>query len=106
MISLYAEKMLNIICNDTLEARLVCMFKKYGVSGYTIVSARGEGSSGQLSDMSGFNENIVVKAILPESRMQVILESIERKINKGHHLTVYITDVQVITPNKFNQSIG
>ncbi len=104
MISLYAEKMLNIICNETLEARLVCMFKKYGVSGYTILTARGEGSSGQHSDMSGFDTNIVVKVILPESKMQVILESIERKLKKGHHLTVYITDVQVISPEKFNKT--
>ncbi len=106
MISLYAKKMLNIISNDSLEEKLVCMFKKYGVSGYTIVQARGEGASGHLSDMSGFDANIMVKVILPESRIQVILESIERKINKGHHLTVYITDVQVMTPDKFKKSIS
>ncbi|MCF6231327.1 MAG: transcriptional regulator, partial [Gammaproteobacteria bacterium] len=77
--------MLNIICNDSLEEKLVCMFKKYGVSGYTILTARGEGSSGHLSDMSGFDSNIMVKVILPASRMQVILASIERKIKKGDH---------------------
>jgi len=103
MVSLYAEKMLNIISNDSLEEKLVCMFKKYGVSGYTILTARGEGSSGHVSDMSGFDANILVKVILPESRMQVILESIERKIKKGHHLTVYITNVEVITPEKFDK---
>jgi len=106
MVSLYAEKMLNIISNDSLEEKLVCMFKKYGVSGYTILTARGEGSSGHVSDMSGFDANILVKVILPESRMQVILESIERKIKKGHHLTVYITNVEVISPEKFAKKNG
>jgi len=106
MVSLYSEKMLNIISNDSLEEKLVCMFKKYGVSGYTILTARGEGSSGHLSDMSGFDANIMVKVILPESRMQVILESIERKLKKGYHLTVYITDVEVITPEKFEKKIS
>ncbi|MBL1260020.1 MAG: DUF3240 family protein [Thiotrichaceae bacterium] len=106
MVSLYSEKMLNIICNDSLEEKIVCMFKKYGVSGYTILTARGEGSSGHISDMSGFDANIMVKVILPESRMQVILESIERKIKKGYHLTIYITNVEVISPEKFEKTIS
>jgi len=106
MVSLYSEKMLNIISNDSLEEKLICMFKKYGVSGYTILTARGEGSSGYVSDMSGFDTNILVKVILPESRMQVILESVERKIKKGHHLTVYITNVEVISPEKFAKKNG
>jgi len=106
MVSLYAEKLLNIIANDSLEDRLVCMFKKYGVSGYTILTARGEGSSGHFSDMSGFDANILVKVVLPESRVQVILESIERKIKKGHHLTVYLSNVEVITPEKFEKTLS
>jgi len=106
MVSLYSEKMLNIISNDSLEEKLVCMFKKYGVNGYTIVQARGTGSSGQVSDMSGFDANIVVKVILPESKMQMILESVERKIKKGYHLTVYITDIEVITPEKFEKTVS
>ncbi len=102
MISLYPEKLLNIITISAMEDRLVSMFKKYGVSGYTILRARGEGSSGYEADISGFDSNILVKVIVPKERMESILESIERKINKGYHLTVYISDVQVITPDKFN----
>ncbi len=102
MITLYPEKLLSIITISSMEDRLVSMFKKYGVSGFTILRARGEGSSGYEADISGFDSNILVKVIVSKERMEPILESIERKLKKGYHLTVYISDVQVIAPDKFN----
>ena len=75
MVNLHPEKMLNIITTDTMEEKLVTSFKKYGVSGYTILRARGEGSSGYEADISGFDSNIMIKVILPEHRMQPVLES-------------------------------
>ena len=101
MITLYPEKLLNIITISSMEDRLVAMFKEYNVSGYTLLRARGEGASGNEADMSGFDANILVKVILPEESMQPILESLSRKIKRGYHLTVFITDVQVMTPDKF-----
>lgn len=106
MITLYPEKMLTIITNDSMEARLVGMFKKYGVSGYTILRVGGEGSSGLHSDMTGFDGNILAKVIVTSEQLQVLLESIERKLRKGYHLTVYVTDIQVINPEKFRSSLS
>lgn len=103
MVTLYPEKLVNIITNDLMEDKLVESFKKYGASGYTIVRARGEGSSGVAADMTGFDANIVVKVIMPAERMDALLESLERKMRKGYHLTVYISDVQVISPENFNK---
>lgn len=104
MITLYPEKLLTIITNDSMEARLVEMFKKYGVSGYTMLRVGGEGSSGLQSDMTGFDANILAKVIVTPEQLGVLLESIERKLRKGYHLTVYVTDVQVITPGKFRKA--
>ncbi len=101
MIKLYPEKLLSIITNDSMQERLECMFKKYSISGFTILQATGEGSSGMESAMSGFDGNILVKVIVTESQLQVLLESIERKLQKGYHLTAFVSDVEVITPEKF-----
>ena len=106
MVTLYPEKMLNIITTDSLEEKLVASFKKYGVSGYTILRTRGEGSSGVQADMTGFETNVLFKVILPEDRLQDLLESLTRKIKKGYHLTVYVSDVQVITPEKFDRQMS
>lgn len=101
MTSLYPMKLLNIITIDAMEGKLVESFKKYGVSGYTVLRARGEGSSGVEADISGFDANIVVKVITPQERLEPLLESLERKIKKGYHLTVFVSDVDVMTPEKF-----
>lgn len=106
MLKLYSEKLLTIISDDSMEARLAGMFKKYGVHGYTITRVGGEGPSGLQSDMTGFSSNILAKVIVPEEQLLVLMESIERKLRKGYHLTVYVTDVQVITPEKYKKSIG
>ena len=106
MVTLYPEKLLNIITISSMEDTLVASFKKYGVSGYTILRARGEGSSGHEADISGFDANILVKVILPEAKMQPLLESLARKIRKGYHLTIFIADVEVITPEKFDHDPG
>jgi len=106
MVTLYPEKLINIITNDALEDKLVDSFRKYGVSGYTILRARGAGSSGRQADMTGFDANILVKVIMPEERMQDLLDSLERKIHKGYHLTVFITDIEVMTPGKFDKTLS
>lgn len=103
MIKLYPEKLLTIITNDSMEERIIGMFKKYGVSGYTIFRVGGSGSSGLEIDITGFDANIMAKVIVSQSQLNVLLESIERKLRKGYHLTVYIADVDVITPEKFEQ---
>lgn len=104
MVALYPVKMLNIITTDSMEDRMVSMFEKYGTSGYTILRARGVGSSGVQADISGFDANIFVKAIIPEDHLEVLLDSLKRKINKGYHVTVYITDVEVLSAEKFSTS--
>ncbi len=103
MHKLYPEKLLNIITTDALEEKLVASFRKYGASGYTILRAQGEGSSGVRSDMTGFDANIMIKVIMPPDRLDAMLDSLERKINKGYHLTVFIVDVGVLSPEKFDE---
>jgi hypothetical protein len=62
-----------------------------GASGYTIVRARGAGSSGEQSGMLNFDAHIKFRVIVPP----------ERLLRKGCHLTVYVSDVSVLGPDKF-----
>jgi len=105
MVKLYSEKLLNIITIDSMEESLLCSFRTYGVSGYTIIRARGAGSSGVQADISGFDSNILVKVIIPEDKLEAVLESLERKLKKGYHLTVFISDIEVMRPAKFNKPL-
>jgi nitrogen regulatory protein PII len=102
---LFPEKLVTIITTDVLEDRLVASVRACGASGYTIVRARGAGSSGEQSGMLNFDTNIKFHVIVPSERLACLLDAIERLLRKGHHLTVYVSDVSVMRPEKFQSPL-
>ena len=100
MVTLYRGKELNVITIDAMEAWLTKILAEYGVNGYTILPARGYGSSGE-SDITGMDTNIFLKAIVSEQQLANLLERISAKIARGYHLTTYVNEVQVIRPEKY-----
>lgn len=100
MVALYRGKELNVVTIDAMEHWLVRVLGEYGIAGYTILPARGFGSSGE-SDITGMDTNIFLKAIVSEDVLERVLERINAKIAKGYHLTTYVNDVQVMRPEKF-----
>lgn len=103
---LFPEKLVTIITSDVLEDKLVTSVRNRGASGYTIVRARGAGSSGEQSGLLDIDTNIKMHVILPPERMPGILDDLERLIKKGHHLTVYVSDVGVLAPEKFQSPLS
>jgi hypothetical protein len=98
---LFPEKLVTIITNDVLEDRLVACVRNRGASGYTILRARGAGSGGEQSGMLAIDTNIKFHVILPPERLSGLLDDLERLMLKGHHLTVFVSDVSVLGPEKF-----
>lgn len=101
MAKLYPHKLVNIITMDVMQEKLREMFRRQGVSGYTIIRVRGEGRSGESSVILDTEANIMIKVILPEEKLQRLLDGLQRQIDKGYHLTIFINDVDVMTPDKF-----
>jgi hypothetical protein len=98
---LFPEKLVTIIASDVLEDRLVATVRNRGASGYTIVRARGAGSSGEQSGMLDVDTNIKFHVVLPEKRLSGLLDDLERLMNRGHHLIAFVADVSVMRPQKF-----
>lgn len=99
---LYPEKLVTIICADVLEQKLVDRVRRRGASGYTVVRARGAGSSGEQSGMLDVDTNIKFHVILPEPRLRGLLDDLAALMERGHHLTAYVSDVAVMRPQKFD----
>lgn len=103
MSRLFPEKLVTIITTDVLEDRLIASVRNRGASGYTIVRARGAGSSGEQSGMLDVDTNIKFHVIIPEARASELLDDLEALIRRGHHLTVFVSDVGVLAPEKFDE---
>ena len=102
---LFPEKLVTVITSDVLEDILVARVRNRGASGYTIVRARGAGSSGEQSGMLDIDTNIKFHVILPEDRLSGLLDDFEQLISKGHHLTVFVSDVSVLGPEKYIEAM-
>lgn len=100
---LFPQKLLTIITTDSMEESLVDIVRSRGASGYTIVRAHGAGSSGEVSGELDVHTSIKFHVIVPQGRMSGMLDDVEALIQAGHHLTVYVSDVAVLGPEKFEQ---
>ncbi|MDH5301387.1 MAG: DUF190 domain-containing protein [Gammaproteobacteria bacterium] len=103
MPKLYPYKLVNVITMDVLQDKLREMFRRHGVSGYSIIRVYGEGICGELEGSLDFEANIMVKVIVPEEKLQRLLDGLQRQIAKGYRLTIFVSDIQVIAPEKFSK---
>jgi nitrogen regulatory protein PII len=98
---LYPQKLLTIITHDVLEDRLIQMVRDRGASGYTVDKVSGAGSSGEVSGELDVDTNIKFQVIVPQGRMSGMLDDVEAMTREGHHFTVFVSDVAVLAPEKF-----
>lgn len=98
----YPMKLINIVANAALEDRLVGIADRHGASGYTVLEARGAGSAGLQTGVLEGESNILFMLAVPEARLDEVLADVERLMKRGHHLAAFITDTQVLRPEKFS----
>lgn len=102
---LFPEKLITIVTSEVLEDRLVASVRKRGASGYTLSRARGAGSEGQQSGLLWFDTNLMLKVILPPERLPGLLDDLSALIDKGYHLTVFVSDVTVLRHEKYERPL-
>lgn len=101
---LHPMKLINIVCNAVLEERLAAMAAAHGASGYTVLDARGAGSAGlQTGSLEG-ESNILFMLAVPEGKLEAVMEDVGRLMKRGHHLAAFISDTQVLRPEKFTSA--
>lgn len=101
MIELHREKLVNIVANATLESRLVDIAEREGVTGYTVIEARGGGSTGVQRGVFESDSNILFMMIVSDRLLQTILGDLNKLIRKGHNLVVYVSNTEVMRKEKF-----
>jgi nitrogen regulatory protein P-II 2 len=93
-------KKITIIAEALLEKTLLREIKALGATGYTITTARGEGSRGvRASDWEG--GNIKLETLVSESTAHKILEQISSHYFEHHAVIAYIENVEVVRGEKY-----
>lgn len=102
MISTHPMKLINIVANVALEERLSTIAEAHAASGYTVLDARGAGSAGLQTGALEGGSNILFMLIVPASKLDEVMADVARLMKRGHHLAAFITDTQVLRPEKFS----
>lgn len=91
------QKLLNIITESILETPLTKDLKRFGVSGYTILDARGVGLQGIRSADFEYNKNIQIEIVCDEETVSKIVQCCKEKYIKEFAMFIFVSDVEVAT---------
>jgi nitrogen regulatory protein PII len=105
MKTLFPEKLLNVITTRGLQDRLSELVERHGLSGWTVLEAAGAGAQGLQTGTFDADTNILFMVILPTAKLEPVLEDVEDLIRRGHHLTLFVSDVSVLRPDKFERAL-
>ena len=98
----YKEKLLTIITESDIENHLLKDLDKLGSKGYTISSARGKGEKGIRNDHWSANSNVKVEVICCPKVCDQIVEFIKEHYLKNYAIILFVSDVEVLRPAKFD----
>lgn len=97
----HAKKLLTIVTESVLEARLIRDIQRLGAHGYTVSDARGGGSHGVQGGEWAFDRNIRLDVVCDEAVAEAIAQRCEQHYLPDYGLILYVSDVGVLRANKF-----
>lgn len=94
-------KLLTIITESVLEHSLEEDIERLGARGYTITNARGKGARGVRDAGWSSDSNIRIEVLGDPRTVEAIVEHIRETYYNNYAIIIYMSDVQVIRPEKF-----
>ncbi len=96
----YPVKLVTIIAEPVLEARLTSELRRMGATGWTIVEGRGEGSRGiHAAEIPGVN--IRIDTIVSPTVADRIVEHMATHYFVEYEVIAYVSDVSVVRSEKY-----
>lgn len=101
--SLETTKLLTIFTEAALESQLIHDLEKYGNPGYTITNAKGRGSRGERNATWEADANIRVEILCNEKVAYDLANYLKEQYYDNFAMVSFLTNVEVLRPNKFNE---
>ncbi len=95
------KKLVTIICEAGLEARIGDDVERLGAHGYTVSDARGRGARGTREAGWPASGNVRVEVICEEVVARAIVEHLQARYFDHYAMVLHVTDVEVLRPAKF-----
>ena len=95
------RKLVAITTESVLESMLVKDLERLGARGYTLIEARGRGSSGMRNADWDQNRNIQITVICNEGVATAIVDHCQTQYYSDYAMVVYVTEIEVLRPEKF-----
>ncbi len=98
---LFDVKLLTVTCEILAQNNILEIISRHGVTGYTLYEVSGNGSKGVRGQGFKNEKNVKIEIISTEARLKDIVEEITRSLFSDFAIIVYLSDVQVLRPEKF-----
>lgn len=95
-----AGKSIQIVINSTFENKLIQILKKNGLTGYTQLSARGDGESGVQDGHSEGESNVMFIVLASENAANTLIAELNQYRKMGYHIFVYTHNAEILNSDK------
>ena len=97
----HPRTLLVVIAEAALERQLVADVKRLGAQGYTVIDVRGGGARGDRGADWDADRSIQMEVICDDAVAGKIADHIHQSYFEDYAVTVCITEVGVLRPEKF-----
>jgi len=95
------KKMVTIIAESALEAMIIKNIKRFGVSGYTLMYAMGNGERGVRKGDWDQNKNIFLQTVCTDEVAHAIMDYLYDHYYEDYAIIAYATEVDIHRSSKF-----
>jgi nitrogen regulatory protein PII len=97
----YLRKLLTIITESAIEHVLAEDLERLGAQGYTVSDVRGKGRRGVRSSAWPPSGNIRIEVVCDAATAAAIADRLRQKYYDDYAMILFISDVSVLRPEKF-----
>lgn len=97
----WKKKLITVITEKTIEEPLIESLTAWGVKGYTVTDARGQGHRGVRRAEWDQAANIRLEIVTDEKNAEALCEKIRANYYENYAMILFVSDVQTLRSEKF-----
>ncbi len=101
MTALHPRKLVTVVCEASLEPRVLETLREVGASGYTAGEVRGGGARGERNGDWEGARSVEIKVLCDGGTARRLVDALLARYSVDYALTLWVTEAAVARPGKF-----